>query len=501
MFKSIFLKYITAFMLIIVFSFIVLTSIVTSFVGKYATDDKFSTLRNIAGAMAVYVGADYSAITEGDVNEFQKIVNYLSVDEPEITLFVCDKEGGIVAIGTAGEADPALALKEAPENALLPGEFAVRLERGETLEESGDLEGMLSGYSYSVGVPIQVKEDYMGAVFAVTFHTGIDAILESTIMTLMMSSIWIMLVSLVMVYIISERLTKPLREMNKATKEFAKGNFGRKIEVRGNDEVAELSKSFNSLSESLENLEYMRSSFVSNVSHELRTPMTTIGGFVDSILEGCIPPEEERHYLEIVSSEIKRLSRLVTSLLEISRMESGQKKLDVAAFDVCELARIVLISNEQRLDEKELDVSFECDDDRIEVMADKDAVHQILFNICDNAIKFSNRGGRYEIAIRDAGDKAEISVYNEGIGISEEDLPFVFDRFYKSDKSRGLDKKGVGLGMYIVKTLVAAHGEEISVESEYGKWCRFTFTLKKKVLNEVKNRTEEKKKIWKGGKN
>ncbi len=488
-------------MLIIVFSFIVLTSIMTSFVGKYATEDKFSSLRNIAGAMAVYVGSDYSVIVDGDTTEFQKIVNYLSVDEPAIALFVCDTDGKLIALGTAGEEDPALFFSAEPGEAVLPQQYAARLKGGETLMETGSLDGMLADYSFSVGVPIQMKEGYNGAVFAVTFHTGIDTLLESTIMTLIMSSIWIMLVSLVMVYVISERLTMPLRDMNEASKEFAKGNFDRKIEVRGNDEVAELAKSFNSLSEALMNLEYMRSSFVSSVSHELRTPMTTIGGFVDSILEGRISPEEEKHYLEIVSSEIKRLSRLVTSLLEISRIESGQKQLEISAFDVCETARIVLISNEQRLDEKELDVSFECDSDRIEVLADSDSVHQILFNICDNAIKFSNKGARFEIAVRDKGGKAEVSVYNEGIGISAEDLPFVFDRFYKSDKSRGLDKKGVGLGMYIVKTLVAAHGEEIKVESEYGKWCRFTFTLKKRGLHAVKSKTEERKKLKKGGKN
>ncbi len=456
-------------MLIIVISFIMLTSVMASFVGKFSTEDKFASLRNIAGAVAVYVGTDYTAVVDGDANEFHKIVSFLSVEEPEIMIFVCDEKGKITAMGTFGEEDPSVCFCESPENIVIPEDYNRRLEEGETISESGTLGGLMTDYSYAVCVPIQAKGTYMGAAFAVTFNTGIDALLESTIMTLIMSSIWIMLVSLVMVYVISERLTMPLREMNEAAGEFADGNFDRQIVVRGHDEVAELAKSFNKLSESLRNLEYMRSSFVSSVSHELRTPMTTIGGFVDSILEGCIPPEEQNHYLEIVSSEIRRLSRLVTSLLEISRLESGQKKLDICSFDVCETARLVLISNEQRLDEKELDVRFECDRDRIEVLADRDSVHQILFNICDNAIKFSNKGARYEISIRDIGEKVEISVFNEGSGISPEDLPYVFDRFYKSDKSRGLDKKGVGLGMFIVKTLVAAHGEEIKVDSEYGK--------------------------------
>ncbi len=501
MYKSIFLKYITAFMLIIVFSFIILTSIMTSFVSKYATDDKFNSLQNIAGAMAVYVGTDNSGLESGDIAEFQKIVDYLSVVDASAVIFVCDGEGNIVATGSAGDSDPALFFSDDIRNITLPDETVSKLSDGETIIETGDLSGMLSSYTYTVGVPVMIEGEATGSVFAGTEHTEIDTLLESMIMTLIMSSLWIMLVSLVMVYVISERLTMPLREMNEASKEFAKGNYDITVKVRGNDEVAQLSRSFNQLSDSLKNLEYMRSSFVSNVSHELRTPMTTIGGFVDSILEGCIPPEEEKHYLEIVSSEIKRLSRLVTSLLEISRMESGQKQLDLSSFDICEMARLVLISNEQRLDEKKLDVSFECDVDRLEVIADKDSVHQILFNICDNAIKFANPEGKYVISICDKGAKAEISVMNEGIGISDEDIPYVFDRFYKSDKSRGLDKKGVGLGMFIVKTLVAAHGEDIWVESEFGKWCKFTFTLQKKRNNLIRSKNDEKRSLRKGGTN
>ena len=134
------------------------------------------------------------------------------------------------------------------------------------------------------------------------------------------------------------------------------------------------------------------------------------------------------------------------------------------------MAREIIIFSEQRLEAKKLDVVFD---------ADREAIHQILSNICDNAIKFSNEGGRYEVSIKEAGGKTVVSVYNEGIGIAEEELPYVFDRFYKSDKSRGLDKTGVGLGLFIARTIIEAHKETIKVESEYGKWCRFTFTLQK----------------------
>ena len=141
------------------------------------------------------------------------------------------------------------------------------------------------------------------------------------------------------------------------------------------------------------------------------------------------------------------------------------------------MARVIIIGFEQKIEEKKLDVEFVCDSDKMFAYADRDAIYQILYNICDNAVKFSTQGAVYRVTITEKNKKLYVSVYNEGQGIREEELPYVFDRFYKSDKSRGLDKTGVGLGMYIAKTIIDAHEEEIFVKSEYGKYCEFTFTL------------------------
>jgi signal transduction histidine kinase len=162
-------------------------------------------------------------------------------------------------------------------------------------------------------------------------------------------------------------------------------------------------------------------------------------------------------------------------------MEAGMRKFSPTEFDVCELARLILISFERKIDEKHLEVDFATEEDRMQVYADKDAFHQILYNICENAIKFSRDGGCLRIAIRTASEKGkyEIEVYNEGAGIPEDDLPYIFDRFYKTDKSRGLDKIGVGLGLYIVKTMLTANGESITADSKEGQYCSFTFTIKR----------------------
>jgi len=227
----------------------------------------------------------------------------------------------------------------------------------------------------------------------------------------------------------------------------------------------------------LQNLENMRSSFLANVSHDLKTPMTTISGFIDAILSGAIPQENMNEYLERIKSEVLRLSRLVRQLLDLSRIQAGDRKFEPTVFDICEVARQIVLSFEQKIDEKKLDVEFNCDEERMKAVADKDAIHQILYNLCDNAVKFAKEGGKYRLDITQKDKKIHVSVYNEGQGIMKEDLPFVFERFYKSDKSRGLDKTGVGLGLYIAKTIIDAHGESISVESEYGKYCCFKFTL------------------------
>ncbi|MBR6744096.1 MAG: HAMP domain-containing histidine kinase, partial [Clostridia bacterium] len=209
------------------------------------------------------------------------------------------------------------------------------------------------------------------------------------------------------------------------------------------------------------------------------TPMTSIAGFIDGILEGAIPPEKQSYYLGIIGQEVKRLSRLVNSLLDISRMEAGNRKFEKTPFDICEMARIILLSFESKIDAKHLDVDFDAPEDRLTVFSDKDAINQVLYNICDNAVKFSKDGGKYKITIREEFSKVKVTVFNEGEGIPNEDLPYVFDRFYKSDKSRGLDKTGVGLGLYICKTIMDNLGENISVEGVHGEYCAFTIELTK----------------------
>jgi len=326
--------------------------------------------------------------------------------------------------------------------------------------------------------PVLGENEY-GVILTFSGAQGQSDMLEEMMQTIIITVAWILVAALVAIYGVSYSVTKPLREISRAAKEFSHGKYDARVTIRGNDEMAELGKAFNDLATVVQHRDEMQNIFLSNASHDLRTPMTTIAGFIDGILDGAIPLEKQEYYLLIIKNEIKRLSRLVTSLLDISRLQSGERQFEMKPFNVCELIGQTIISFESKIEEKELDVDCEFDDYDVSVIGDRDAINQVIYNLCHNALKFSYQKAKYRVSVKDAGEKVRITVYNEGVGINREELPFVFDRFFKSDKSRGLDKTGAGLGLYISKTIILAHGEDLTVSSEYGKYCEFSFTLKK----------------------
>ncbi len=327
--------------------------------------------------------------------------------------------------------------------------------------------------------PPVYEKKLLGAV--VCYDPGVteqDQMAKGMMTAIISTLVWIMLASLVAIYGVSYYSMKPLREIGRAAKSFSHGKFNVRVKVRGNDELAELAESFNKMAIAIESKDEMQKNFLSNVSHDLKTPMTTIAGFVDGILDGAIPPEKQEYYLNIIKNEVKRLSRLVTSLLDISRLQSGERKFEFKQFNICELTRQTVLSFENQLEEKKLNVEFDTDEFDMMAYGDTDAINQVIYNLCHNAIKFSYNEGLYKVSIKYVDDnKIKFTIHNDGIGISSEELPFVFDRFYKSDKSRGLDKTGTGLGLFITKTIIDAHSETITASSEYEKWCEFSFTL------------------------
>ena len=293
----------------------------------------------------------------------------------------------------------------------------------------------------------------------------------------LITALIVLLVAVAATVLLTRRQTETLRDLSRAARQFAHGDFSARINPDGaGEEVAELAVAFNNMADSLDRSEALRQEFISNVSHELKTPMTTIAGFMDGMLDGTIPPEEHAYYMQTVSDEVKRLSRLVRSMLDISRMKSTGEELRKSRFDVTETLGRTLLTFEQKIEEKRLDVQVDMPDRAVWVMANEDAITQVLYNLIDNGVKFAEPDSPFRLTVTTAGGKAVISVADTGPTIPPEELPLVFDRFHKSDKSRSMDKTGVGLGLYIVKTILGSHGEDISVTSRDGV-TTFTFTL------------------------
>lgn len=477
--KSIFTKYISTFLLIIFISFFVLTLIISSMTIRSENTQKITVAENTANYITEYLVSEFSSfMVPTDFEKFVSLknsdisntINILSKNAEKMTIFITTPAGRIL-ISTNNAYSGTIQDKAVLERLTSETGSKLYTDMGELLDRKYGV--LITPFKYEQG------GEYAGALIVCYSAGTLNDLTIDTVRTIILASLWVMIASFVAVYFITEKIVLPIKQMNYATRKFAKGQFDVKVPVVGEDEIAELAIAFNSMADSLANFEYTRSSFLANVSHDLRTPMTSISGFIDGILEGAIPPEKHPYYLDIIGQEVKRLSRLVSSLLDISRMEAGNRKFEKTPFDICEMTRITLLSFEAKIDAKRLDVEFDAPDDRLMIYSDKDAINQVLYNLCDNAVKFSKESGKYRISISETTSHAIVKIYNEGAGIAEEDLPHVFDRFYKSDKSRGLDKTGVGLGLYICKTIMDNLGENISVSSKQNEYCEFVISIEK----------------------
>ena len=330
---------------------------------------------------------------------------------------------------------------------------------------------------FAVAVPVYGSDSsvLLGIVLAVMDESEIMQVWRSFIGLFLMTSAIILLIAFLASSVTSMRQIQPITDMVKATRAYAAGDFDVRIpELDRSDEIGELAQSFNAMADSLAETERQRRDFIANVSHELKTPMTTIAGYTDGILDGTIPPEREKHYLQIISDESRRLSRLVRRMLDISQIQSKEMKKE--DFDICEVMRIALLSMEQKINDRGLDVETNIPDDPTMVQGDRDLITQVIYNLLENAAKFATPHTALYLGLATNDEKAIISVRNHGGTIAPEEIPLLFERFHKSDKSRSEDKDGYGLGLYVVKTILAQHKEHISVTSENGL-TSFDFTL------------------------
>lgn len=354
-----------------------------------------------------------------------------------------------------------------------------------TYRATGDLNGNLSDIHFIVASPIDVN----GETAAVVFSTqpvvgGLTPYVAGIFRMFFFAALFAFAVTFALVYLVSYRLTRPLRQMSAASKQYATGDFSTRISIKrsklrlfGQDEIDELIQAFNTMAQALATLEMSRRSFVANVSHELKTPMTTIGGFIDGILDGTIDEEKEKQYLKIVSDEVKRLSRLVTGMLNMSKIEAGELDLKPQRFDISEMIFRTLLAFEQIIDGKNIEIKGLDKMESNPVTADKDMINQVVYNLVDNAVKFTPEGGYIDVSSKSDSEKVIVKIRNSGKGIPSEEVDKIFERFYKVDKSRSYDVKGAGMGLYIVKTIIELHGGQIVARSELGEYTEFIFQL------------------------
>lgn len=342
----------------------------------------------------------------------------------------------------------------------------------------GTVKGLSEENYLLSAVPLNVSNRVS---FVIVMQTETQALLPYTteyLRVMIFASIIAVAISFLLSIFISYRMVKPLKRINEATKHYAGGDFSARINTSvGYKELTQLVDSVNKMADSLAVLEESRSSFIANVSHELKTPMTIISGFIDGILDGTVSEADRNQYLSIVSDEVKRLSRLVVAMLNMSKIEAGKLTLNTSQFSMGDMFIKTLLGFEKLIEEKNISVVGLDTFEYVNVVADETLINQIVYNLIDNAVKFTPENGTITLKLYSEKKEAVFSVKNTGSGISTNECELIFDRFYKVDKSRGLDVKSFGMGLYIVKSIIELHKGTITLNTEPEKYTEFVVKI------------------------
>lgn len=475
---SIFRQYFLFTVLIVVGCLVVLGSAMIIFISAQWWNEKTETLtrnaQDIVHIMTELKDRDYA----DEKTSYELLSNTLSIMSKATMsdYFIVDSKGVVRICKDMDEYGGAS--KCAEHGAMvIPEQYMTRaLKNGFADYATDDVFGL---GKFVVAVPADIEKNGQMVVFAVEDAiTGLLPYVLNIMLVFSLMTLVLLVLCFIIIYVLSKGLTDPIYEMQEVTKHFAKGEF----EHRANENyrkgyLSDFAKSLNKMADELAADEEAQRSFVANVSHELKTPMTTIGGFIDGILDGTIPPEQQKSYLMIVSNEIRRLSRTVVSMLNLSKIEAGEVSIAPVRYDVGKQIFDTLLSFEKQINDKNISVEGFEDMGSVTINADKDLIQQVIYNLVDNAVKFTPENGVISISAKNEEEKTVVSIKNTGAGVSDEEISRIFERFYKVDKSRSYDVKGVGLGLYIVKTIVNMHNGEITARSENGKYIEFCFEI------------------------
>ena len=348
----------------------------------------------------------------------------------------------------------------------VPDKIMDSIDKDKMITFKSDFDGYYDERVMSVAYPLHFKSTPIGAI---VFNKSLPEMRHTVLEMLMLfviSSLFSLIVSFIIVYFQAKKISKPITHLNRAAQSIAKGDFSERVPVTSRDEIGQLASTFNFMASSIEKSDSSRKRFISDVSHELRTPMTSITGFVEGMLDGTIADDEREDYLKIVRDESVRLTKLVNDMMEMSKLQSEDFKINIAPFDINDLICRSLISLEKKLNDKNIDADVDFRVDKLSVLGDKDQIQRVLINLLDNAVKFSIPNTKIIVKTSIEKGKAKIAISNVGDRLSPDDLKHIFDRFYKTDASRERDRTGAGLGLSFVKNILRLHNQTISAKNE-----------------------------------
>lgn len=470
--KTLYLKFILAYVIFGIFGFIIITTFVPSMTMEQLTREKANALYSEATLIAdTYASGLYTNDTSLETVKTQLDMLSAYLDS---VIWIINPSGRLV----------------------LSTDSPVNVEDVVIIEDFDPT--ITAGSYYNVGTFFDSYEEDMLNVIApitseykvkgyVVIHASMAGIERSSNGLLNISYITLcilFLLSLIILIFFTEIVYIPLRKITYATEQYASGNMHYEFQVDSEDEIGYLAACLNYMASEIARSEDDQKKFVANVSHDFRSPLTSIRGYLEAMLDGTIPPELHEKYLQIVLNETERLTKLTNSLLTLNNLNTKGMLLDKTDFDINPVIRNTAASFEGTCRKKTIAIELVLTGDTMYVNADMGKIQQVLYNLLDNAIKFSHHDSVIRIETSEKKHKLLISVKDSGIGIPKDDLKLIWERFYKSDASRGKDKKGTGLGLSIVKEIIASHGEHINVISTEGVGTEFIFSLPCSKLND-----------------
>lgn len=463
--KTLYLKFVLAYVIFGFFGFITVATFVSSMTMQHLKREKADSLYKEATLIANSYATDlYNNETSLDAvkKQIDALDTYLYA-----TIWIVNPSGRLV-LDSKSPVDV--------ENEIVISDFDPTITAN-TYYTIGNFFNTFTDEQLSVFAPISSNYKVRGYVVIHYPMSQISASCNSLLNISYLMLIILFLLSLIILIFFTEMVYIPLRKITEATEQYASGNMHYEFQIESEDEIGYLAASLSYMASEIARSEDDQKKFVANVSHDFRSPLTSIKGYLEAMLDGTIPPEMHEKYLTIVRNETERLTKLTNGLLALNNLNTKGMLLDKSNFDINQMIRNVAATFEGTCKSKTIAIELILTGDEMFVTADMGKIQQVLYNLLDNAIKFSHHDSIIKLETTEKHNKIFVSVKDTGIGIPKEDLKLIWERFYKSDSSRGKDKKGTGLGLSITREIIRSHGENINVISTQGVGSEFIFSL------------------------